>query len=114
MVNPKSEIRRIGRRPKRSLRLPSIGENKNCMIEKENISQPLYNDALLKSLPTKWLIYLGITGNIIPNPITSNNRVMKINPSAGFLLFLIFFKFIPANEQNRKFVGQSKSVNTFF
>ena len=83
MPNPKSEIRRTGRLPKWSLRLPSMGENMSCMIEKESISQPLYSDALLKSLPISWLINLGRMGIIIPKPMTSSRRVINMNPSAG-------------------------------
>jgi hypothetical protein len=76
---------RIGLRPKRSLRLPSTGENRNCIMAKANMSQPPYTDASLMLPPISSLISLGNTGMMIPKPVTSMRRVTKMNPKAAFL-----------------------------
>lgn len=52
-----------------------------------NINHPPIVLALLKFSPVNSIIKSGITGIIIPMPMTSSNKVMKIKPTAAFLLF---------------------------
>jgi hypothetical protein len=52
---------------------------------KANINQPPYTEASLMPPPVNSIINLGITGIIIPKPITSINKVIKIKLNAGFL-----------------------------
>lgn len=94
----------MGRRPNLSLRFPSMGEKINCIMANENISHPLYTEALLRSPPARWLMYFGRIGMMIPNPITSKRRVMKMNPNAGFLVVDIALRLIFA-QRNKLLPG---------
>lgn len=60
------------------------GENKNCMAANDASNQPPHGDASEIVEPNIPLNNVGITGMMIPNPVTSIRSVTKINPKAAF------------------------------
>ncbi len=74
----------IGRRPYLSLRLPTTGANANWVRENAKSNHPLRLEAVPVLTPSIWAINAGITGIIIPYPITSINRVTKMNQMVAF------------------------------
>ena len=69
----KMDIKITGRRPSLSEIRPRIGENKNCINEKEPIKTPRAKAPALASSGWK-----GKTGITMPNPIMSMKVVMTI------------------------------------
>jgi hypothetical protein len=65
-----------------------MGEKINCIMANENIRKPPYLLASATDPPIMPDNNLGITGMIIPNPITSIKSVKNINPIAAFLFFI--------------------------
>jgi hypothetical protein len=74
-------INRIGRRPYRSDSLPQIGENTNCIAEKEAIMTPMSHPCA-----PKCRLYTGIRGTTIPKPIRSMKTVRNMIKTEGFLI----------------------------
>ena len=60
-----------------------IGAHKNCASENANINHPPKSAATSSVHPVMLERSFGITGMMIPKPVTSISNVMKINPSAG-------------------------------
>jgi hypothetical protein len=60
----------------------------NCITANENINHPPYLLASDIVPPVMLVNSLGMTGMMIPNPMTSISIVKKINPIAAFLFFI--------------------------
>ena len=77
-----------GLRPKRSLRFPISGAQRNCIPAKTNCSHPPHHDAWLidaavvAGWPSSSAMILGATGMMTPSPIVSSSMVMKMKASA--------------------------------
>jgi hypothetical protein len=69
-----------------------MGAHKNCMTAKANNKYPDNGEASLTFTCANSEIRPGITGMMTPNPIVSIKSVRKINPMAGFLDILNWFK----------------------
>ena len=66
----------IGLRPWRSLRLPSTGENRNCISAYDTVSQPPIGAASPIGSPVSSITSLGATGSTMPMPIESMNSAI--------------------------------------
>ncbi|MNL35856.1 hypothetical protein D3C87_1579090 [compost metagenome] len=77
MAKVSTEMSRIGRRPKRSDKLPISGAKRNCIAEYISRSQPPSIAAALTSSPVSSCRNAGRTGMIIAIPMTSRNRMTK-------------------------------------
>ena len=62
-------------------------------MEKMNINKPPQRAAVLKSPCTNSAIKVGKMGMMMPNPVTSINKVMKMKVSPAFLFSDILFFF---------------------
>lgn len=88
MLKPNRANRRTGRLPYLSESSPRTGANKNCMPANAMSSPPPYAEASLKPSPVKSLINVGITGMMIPTPMTSTKTVTKMNMIADLPPFM--------------------------
>ena len=77
----------MGLRPYLSLNAPTIGAHRNCTRAYDAISHPPYLEASEILPPVNSWIRAGITGIIIPRPITSNKSVMNMKPTAALRFF---------------------------
>src|ERR1044072_5929735 len=81
MQKPPKEKSITGRRPYLSDRAPSSGAQTNCMMAYVTLSHPPILAALLTSVWPRVASRLGITGMMMPQPMTSISMVMKMNVS---------------------------------
>ena len=74
----------MGLLPKRSLKFPINGENRNCIKAYAPITHPKYFEPSENGTCAVSEINVGNEGMIIPNPIESRQIVIKIKINADF------------------------------